>query len=381
MRIYWYWPHPHRTANRLALATAGPDDSLTVEALPSLAGETFGNVAEYEVVRDLPDPTVTPRWPIGQAVRKVTIAAGRTRARRRLLRRGFDIAQIELLTYQTDWLDLPGIRRRMPVVATVHDVRPHASRLPEGVETALLRRLYAPTATDRLVVFHDVLREELISEFAVDAARVSVIPIPIDGRDARLRECPTPERPFALLFGRLRADKGVRTLLRAVRQLDGDPGFDIRIAGAGDTVLEDEVRSAAAACSWLHAELGWVSPERMAQLHSTASLIVLPYTTFHSQSGILADAYRYRVPLVVTDVGAIGPTVRDDETGWVVPPNDADALAEAIAGAMASVLGGENKSAELQAAAAHHDPKSVGPILRALYDDVRSDRHGADRCV
>ena len=372
MRIYWYWPHPHRTANPLALATARPGDTLTIEALPSLAGETFGTVAEYEVVRDLPDPTLTPRRPVGRAVRKMSLAAGRTRARRKLLRRGFDIAQIELLTYQTDWLDLPGIRRRTPIVATVHDVRPHASRLPARVETALLRRVYGAAATDQLVVFHDVLRDELISEFGVDTARVTVIPIPIDGRDARLPDRPTPERPFVLLFGRLRADKGVRILLRAVRNLGRDPGFDIRIAGAGDTALEHEVRSAAATCSWLHAEIGWVSPERMAQLHSTASLIVLPYTTFHSQSGILVDAYRYRVPLVVTDVGAIGPTVRDDATGWVVPPNDAEALADVIASAMQSLLGGEDKSSALQAAAARHDPSAVGPVLRALYDDVLS---------
>jgi glycosyltransferase involved in cell wall biosynthesis len=374
LRIYWYWPHPHRTANLLALATMRPDDTLTVEALPSLAGETFGTVAEYEVVRDLPDPTMVPRWPPARVGRRASIAAGRARARRRLLRRGFDIAQIELLTYQSDWLDLPGIRRRLPVVATVHDVRPHVSKLPTRVETALLRRLYGAGATDRLVVFHEVLREELISDFGVDAARVTVIPIPIDGRDARLRECQPVERPFVLLFGRLRANKGVRILLRAARTLDRDPGFDLRIAGGGDPALEAEVRNAAAAQPWIHGEIGWVSPDRMAQLHSTASMIVLPYTTFHSQSAVLADAYRYRVPLVVTDVGAIGPTVRDDETGWVVPPNDADALADVIANAMRSLLAGEDRAAALDAAATRHDPKSVGPILRAVYDDVRSTR-------
>ncbi len=168
MRIYWYWPHPHRTASLLALATVRPDDTLTVEALPSLARETFGAVAEYEVVRDLPDPTTTPRWLPGRLARRASVAAGRARARRRLLRRGFDIAQMELLTYQSDWLDLPGIRRRTPVVATVHDVRPHVTKLPKSVETALLRRLYGPATTDHLVVFHGVLRDELISEFGVD---------------------------------------------------------------------------------------------------------------------------------------------------------------------------------------------------------------------
>jgi glycosyltransferase involved in cell wall biosynthesis len=374
LRIYWYWPHPHRIANLLVLATVRPDDTLTVEALPSLAGEKFDTIAEYEVVRDLPDPTLVPRSRTGRVARRASIAAGRARARRRLLHRGFDIAQMELLTYQSDWLDLPGIRRRLPVVATVHDVRPHASKLPARVEMALLRRLYGTATTDRLVVFHEVLRDELISDFAVDPARVTVIPIPIDGRDARLQDCQTPERPFVLLFGRLRANKGVRVLLQAARTLGRDPGFDLRIVGGGDPALEAEVRTAADSYPWIHCEIGWVSPDRMAELYSTASLVVLPYTTFHSQSGVLADAYGYRLPLVVTDVGAIGPTVRDDETGWVVPPSDADALGDAIAGAMRSLMAGKDKEAALDAATTRHDHKSVGPILRTLYDDVRSTR-------
>jgi len=350
-----------------------PEDVLTVEALPSLAGETFGAVTEYEVVRDLPDPSMVRRWPPAIA-RRASNGVCRAMARRRLLRRGFDIAQIENLTYQSDWLDLPGIRRRLPIVATVHDVRPHASKLPARVENAFLRRLYGESATDRLVVFHEVLRDELISEFGVDAARVTVIPHPIDGRDARLRECQPLERPFVFFFGRLRANKGVRILLRGAQILGRDPGFDLRIAGAGDPALETEIRSAAAACPWLHAEIGWVSPDRMAELYSTASLVVLPYTTFHSQSGVLAGAYSYRVPLVVTDVGAIGPTVRDDKTGWVVPPNDADALADVIADAMRSLLAGEGRAEALDTAASRHDYTAVGPVLRALYDDALSAR-------
>lgn len=134
------------------------------------------------------------------------------------------------------------------------------------------------------------------------------------------------------------------------------------------------MRAAAASQPWIRDEIGWVSPDRMAELYSTASLVALPYTTFHSQSGVLADAYRYRLPLVVTDVGAIGPTVRDAETGWVVPPNDAEALADTMATAMRSVLAGEDKAAALDAAATRHDHRSIGPVLRAVYDDVPSAR-------
>src|SRR5438128_1810096 len=53
MRFYWYWPHPHASASPLATAMLRPGDELVVQALPSLRGTSFQQVAEYEVVRDL----------------------------------------------------------------------------------------------------------------------------------------------------------------------------------------------------------------------------------------------------------------------------------------------------------------------------------------
>ena len=83
---------------------------------------------------------------------------------------------------------------------------------------------------------------------------------------------------------------------------------------------------------------------------------------------MLADAYAYRVPLLVTDVGALGETVRHDRTGWVVPPNDADALASTLLDAMDVVTRGLDRSDELEQAARRHDYASVGPALREIYE-------------
>jgi glycosyltransferase involved in cell wall biosynthesis len=102
-----------------------------------------------------------------------------------------------------------------------------------------------------------------------------------------------------------------------------------------------------------------------------ANVIVLPYTRFHSQSGVLADAYTYRLPLVVTDVGAIGPTVREDRTGEVALPGSATGLAQAIA----RVLSVDRVELEtrLDLAAHQHDCSVVGPKIRAIYDLATRD--------
>jgi glycosyltransferase involved in cell wall biosynthesis len=98
----------------------------------------------------------------------------------------------------------------------------------------------------------------------------------------------------------------------------------------------------------------------------------LPYTEFHSQSGVLADAYAYRVPLIVSDVGAIGPTVRSDATGIVVAPRDPEALADAIVRAIDSPPGAFSDA--LDTAARGHDVTVVGPKLRQIYEIAASER-------
>src|SRR5215211_7916726 len=68
----------------------------------------------------------------------------------------------------------------------------------------------------------------------------------------------------------------------------------------------------------------------MVRLFEQSSLVVLPYTSFSAQSGVLHDALAYGLPVVVTDVGALGESVRRWGIGQVVPPDDDAALAGAI---------------------------------------------------
>jgi len=369
VRIYWYWPHPHRGASPLALAALRPGDTLTVQALPSLRGERFAEVSEYEVIRDLPDPTL-PGGFASRALRPVRLTMGRSRARARVLRRGFDVAHIQLLVYQSDWLDLRRLERCTRLVSVVHDVRPHRSRLASWAERMLLKRLY--TVAGELVVFHETLKDELCEQFGVHPDRVHVLPFPITAADQRDPSAGRPDRPMILFFGTFRRNKGLDVLLEAVRTAGTDIEADVVVAGAGDAEIEHMVRAHATRLSNLTAEVGHVSDTRKQELFSRASCVVLPYTAFHSQSAVLADAYSYRVPLVVTDVGAIGPTVRADDTGLVVPARDPVALAQAMRRLAHDAH--DDREQRMHAAVLRHDHSVVGPKLRAVYDIAAQNR-------
>lgn len=369
MKIYWYWPHPHRAASPLCLAVLRPGDDLTVHALPSLAGESFDRIEEYEVVRDLPDPSLRPNGRMARAIRPARIAVGRSGARARLLRRGFDVAHIGNLFFQTDWADLYRLRRRVPLVCDVHDIRPHRRQLPAPIETLLLRRTYHNAS--QLIVLHAVLKDEIVADFGVDPDRVHVVPHVLDAAACRVPVRRDEERPMLLFFGTLRADKGLDVLTEALLALGPKLEAEVVIAGSGTSETYAALERRLAGLSHVRLELGRVSAGRKAELFSAASWILLPYIAFHSQSGVLADAYAYRVPLIASDVGAIGPTVRDDATGIVIAPRDVGALADAMIRAAATPPAAFAEA--LDDAARRHDVGVVGRRLREIYDIAVND--------
>jgi glycosyltransferase involved in cell wall biosynthesis len=344
-----------------------PGDTLTVHALQQDAtGAPVEPITAYEVVRDLPDPTAPNRT----VAARLRAPAQRMARRARIVRRGFDVAHIGNLAYQTDWVDLRRLRRHVALVCDVHDVRPHRQTLPDPVERALLRATYR--AGGHLIVLHKVLKEQMIDEFAIASDRIHVVPHVLDASVVADPTRLAPARPRLLVFGTLRANKGLEVLADAVDALGSSLAADVVVAGYGDDDVKDMLVRKLGGRANVVLELGRISPQRKAELFANASWCVLPYVSFHSQSGVLADAYAYRVPLIVSDVGALGPTVRDDGTGIVVAPGDARELAEALLRAIG--LPRAAFEAALDQAAHAHDVSVVGPTLRRIYQIAADDR-------
>jgi glycosyltransferase involved in cell wall biosynthesis len=125
---------------------------------------------------------------------------------------------------------------------------------------------------------------------------------------------------------RLAEQKGQRTLLDAV------PGVlerlpDARFAIAGDGELRGELEQRAKALGDHVALLG----QRSDVPDLLASFAVFAYPSrFEGLCLGVIEAQAAGVPVVATPVGGIRETVIDGETGFLVPPGDARALAERI---------------------------------------------------
>jgi glycosyltransferase involved in cell wall biosynthesis len=73
----------------------------------------------------------------------------------------------------------------------------------------------------------------------------------------------------------------------------------------------------------------YVSDEQRAELFRRASVVALPYIDA-SQSAVIPVAYTFAKPVVATTVGGLPELVEHGHTGFLVPPRDEQALADAV---------------------------------------------------
>ena len=55
----------------------------------------------------------------------------------------------------------------------------------------------------------------------------------------------------------------------------------------------------------------------------------MPYKTA-TQSGVIATSYSYDTPVIASDVGGLGEYIEEGKTGFLVEPDSAPALAQAV---------------------------------------------------
>jgi glycosyltransferase involved in cell wall biosynthesis len=368
VNVYWYWPFLRREELSLAAGLIGDGDRLLVHTTPRPTDPIVSPDPRWQVDASLPAVEDRTEGSVTWAASRGLTYLRRAADRHRRARRGdFDVAHVVYLNPFTDPFTLAGLDRRVPLVSSVHDVVPHNTRVPHAVEHRLLAREFRTAGT--LLVHHESVGRRLVAEFDVDPARVAVVPLQIPPPEHPSGVRP-PGPPTLLFFGAFRRNKGVDVLLEAISRLRGETDARFVFAGRGFPDVEALVASAAARDDRIVAEIGYVTSARKSELHWTADLMVLPYTTFASQSAVLQDAYAHGLPVVVSDVGALGETIREDGTGWVVAPGDPEQLAVTILAALRDEGGRRSRAEAAEAIAAARTPVLTGRRWREVYEQA-----------
>jgi glycosyltransferase involved in cell wall biosynthesis len=141
---------------------------------------------------------------------------------------------------------------------------------------------------------------------------------------------------FRILFvGRLVERKGVTHLIEAVRRLPADLHARLILIGDGPERerLAEQVRS-----SGLEAQVdirGLVPESALREAYATSDVFVLPSIVdsrgeTEGLGVVLLEAMSHGIPAVGSDIGGITDIIKNGESGLLVPPAEADQLAQAL---------------------------------------------------
>jgi glycogen synthase len=235
----------------------------------------------------------------------------------------------------------------IPLVVTVHSLEPmrpwKREQLGGGYEVSAWIERQALERADAVIAVSSAAREEVLEHFATDPARLHVVHNGVDSEgfapdpsvDALARHGVDRGAPYVLFVGRITRQKGITTLISAIRHLD--PGIGVVLAaGQADTpelAAEFEAGVAAARAAAPDRPIHWI-PEQLdrpalRQFYSHASLFACP--SVYEPFGITnLEAMACGVPVVGSRVGGIPEIVLQDQTGLLVEPHD-DPLAWAAA--------------------------------------------------
>jgi len=146
---------------------------------------------------------------------------------------------------------------------------------------------------------------------------------------ARIKLNVEPDEPLLLFFGFVRRYKGLRYVLEAMGQLTHPPC--LLIAGEfweDENLYRDLIRQQKLEQKVI-IHNRYIPNEEIEPYFVAADAVILPYIN-GSQSAVGMIALNYGIPIIATSIGGLAETVRQGETGLIVPPADSAALAGAI---------------------------------------------------
>lgn len=272
-------------------------------------------------------------------------------------------------------------RRGWAVVYTIHDLLPEAAR---GIRSWWHRSMIVDA--DALIA-HTAGLARAITVACPDAPPIHVVahgrsllpePTKAEQHAARAGLGLGTDSQVLLSFGMIQAYKGLDCLIDALpRVLASWP--DVRLVIAGEPLMplgpitrQIARLGVARAVVW---RPGFVPEAELSRYFAAADLLVAAHVDQVGVSGVVLTAQACGLPVVASGVGGLPEVVTSEDRGWVVPPRDPEALAEAICRALANPAEMAERAHRARASVARqHDWGDVAQRTTEVYTEAGRHR-------
>jgi glycosyltransferase involved in cell wall biosynthesis len=225
------------------------------------------------------------------------------------------------------------------VIYTAHNLFPHELK-PKHIKK--YARIYH--TVDHIIGLTNYTREQIVGQFEILSEKISVIPhgdfdalfsqYGFNKALAKKVRDKAADRKIIAFLGNIRPYKGLDYFIEAfplIKQQLPESFFLV----AGSVLIGDEKNlkcKLAENCKpdefWV--DIRFLQIEDLKAYLAVTNVLVQPYVSA-SQSGNTAMAYAAGIPLISTNVGGLGEMTEDGKTGYVIVPEDPNAIAEAVA--------------------------------------------------
>lgn len=229
---------------------------------------------------------------------------------------------------------VPGFAARLEDVP----VRILSRHMPYPFKSRLGTLLYSRYLFTRMVTVSNSVRETLLRCGVADE-KIEVIHHGTDveafsrttmDRKVARHELGIPDDSVAIgIVGRIAPEKGHRVLLEAMRKLDGRYPVSLVVVGTGPD--EQLIRDSAAKLGLSDKIIFAGFRDDVNNAIHAMDVVAVPSTWNEPCSAVIQQGMALSKPVVGTRTGGSPEMIVEDVTGYLVPPSDPDALADALA--------------------------------------------------
>ncbi|MCX8128611.1 MAG: glycosyltransferase family 4 protein [Clostridia bacterium] len=226
--------------------------------------------------------------------------------------------------------------RDVKVVSNIHDVEPHYNKGTYYMKLQGFLTRKALVRANKLIVFTNEGVRELLQktggEKKVAFVEHGQVYLPGAFSKTQAAEYKPSSKLRCLCFGSLRPNKGFEVLLQSVAEMNDaekqmlevkivgqaeDPSYYNTLAGfLKDNGLE----------TCVDLQNRYVDISEIHTCFKDIDLVILPYTHFHSQSGVIYLAHSFGIPVLVTDLAGLKEHIEKTSAGFMVRHSDAHSL-------------------------------------------------------